>query len=223
MTVDDVKRIIDFAIAKNNGQGYNSPDEFNNYMRFAESGYLDYLRGEYQRYQIRRPIAVVEFSQNQAIRTSLAPLIYGAILNIDSSGVAPFPSDYEFTDAMWSLYGIYNIKFVQQDRLSSNYRSVIDPVISNPVYLINHDGFQFYPENLGNAKMSYVRTPPFMRWGYTEDANGLPVYNAALSSQPVWSDTDLMQVIVRALQMCGVNLQAAMVYQYAEQVKQTGQ
>ena len=71
MNVDEVKRIVDFAIAKNNGQGYNSPDEFNNYIKVAENGYFDYLKGEYQRYQAQRPIAIVSFGENQNIRTSL--------------------------------------------------------------------------------------------------------------------------------------------------------
>ena len=60
-------------------------------------------------------------------------------------------------DAMWTLYGLYKIRFVQQDRLDDYYHSTIDPVVTNPIYLINHEGFQFYPENIGAAKMSYVR------------------------------------------------------------------
>lgn len=224
MTVKQVYDVITYAVAKNSGQGYVSPDEFNEQiMPVAEQGYLDFLLGEYQKYQIKRPIAVVEFGQNERIRTSLAPLIYGTILNIDGTGLSPFPSDFQGVDSMSTVYGLYNIKFVQQDRQVTYRKSVIDPVATNPIYLIKHEGFQFYPEDTGQAELSYVRKIPFMKYGYQLDGNGLPVYNAALSTQPIWPDTDIYQVIVRALALVGVNLQIGVVMQYANDIKNTGQ
>lgn len=213
-----------FCVAKNIQQGYLSPDEFNLTINQAQRGYLDYLLGEYQKYQIQRPISVVEFGQNQRIRQSLSPLIYGTVLHPNSiTGISPFPSDYEYNDAMWGLYGFYNIRFIQQDRLDSYYHSVIDPIVTNPVYLINHEGFQFYPENIGSAKMSYVRTPPPITWSFIDDVNGIPVYDPINSQQPVWADTDIMLVIVRALAIIGLNLQLPMVIQYANDIKNGGQ
>jgi hypothetical protein len=224
MTVDQIYILMKDILAKNIQQGYLSPDEFNQYINQAQRSYTDFLKGEYQKYQIRRPISVVEFGQNQMIRQSLAPLIYGSVLSPNTTtGIAPFPSDYEVNDAMWGLYGHYNIRFVQQDRLDSYLHSEIDPIATNPVYLIQHEGFHFFPENIGSARMSYVRTPPPITWGYDLDANGIPVYNAATSQQPVWSDTDIMQLIVRALSMAGVSIQLGAVIQYSENIKQGGQ
>lgn len=185
---------------------------------------MDYLKGRYQNYSARRPIAVVEIGENQMIQQSLSQLIYGVVLNVDSTtGIAPFPSDYEVNNAMWGIYGYYNIKFVQQDRLDSYLHSAIDPIATNPVYLIQHEGFHFFPETIGNARMSYYRTPPPIIWGYDEDANGLPVYNAAKSQQPVFADTDMLQIIVRALEFAGVQMQFQTVLQYANNIKQGGQ
>lgn len=224
MTIDQIYYIVKYAVAKNISQGYVSPEDFNNVINLAAKSYADYLKGEYQRYQIQRPISVVEFGQNQMIRQSLAPLIYGTVLSPNmSTGVAAFPSDYEYADAMWDVYNLYNIKFIQQDRQDAYIHSSIDPVATNPVYLINHEGFLFFPANIGQAKMSYVRTPPPMVWGYDLDGNGIPVYNSATSQQPVWSDVDIFQVIVRALGLIGCNLQLGVVLQYAEQIKQGGQ
>lgn len=224
MNVDQIFRIINYAVAKNSGQGYISPDEFNNIlMPTAQRSYLDYLKGEYQKYQVGRPIAVVEFGQNQMIRQSLAPLIYGAVLNPNSAtGIAQFPSDFEIADAMWGVYGFYNIKFVQQDRLESYYHSVIDPVVTNPVYLIRHEGFQFYPENIGQTRLSYVRKPPSIFWAYTLDANDLPVFDHINSQDPVWGETDIHQIIIRALLLVGVNLQLGVVMQYSNEIKNQG-
>jgi hypothetical protein len=223
MDVNQVYEIIKYACAKNQ-QGYVSPEDFYVVINKAQALYLDYLLGEYQKYQASRPIPVVALGESQKIRESIAPLIYNTILSPSvSTGIAAFPSDYESVDAMWTLYNFYNIRFAQQDRFSAWYRSAIDPVETNPVYLIKHEGFHFYPENIGSARLSYVRTPPSIVWGYNLDSNGIPVYNPATSQQPVWPDFDMMNIITRALQIIGVALQSGVVMQYAQEVKTIGQ
>lgn len=223
MTTDQVYQIIKYAANKNQ-QGYISPDEFYIIINSAQNQYLDFLLGSYQKQQVGRPIPVVAFGQNQKLRTSLAPLIYSRVLNPNSTtGIAAFPDDFELVDAMWSLYGIYNIRFAQQDSLNSFYRSSIDPIEENPVYLIQHEGFHFYPENIGATKLSYIRTPPSIVWGYSVDSNGQPVYNASISQQPVWFDMDMYEIIARALILVGVNLQMSQLVQYANEIKTIGQ
>ena len=189
----------------------------------AQDEYLDFLLGEYQRYQAGRPIAVVEIGNKEKIRNSIAPLIYNITLTPNTTtGIAPFPSDFEMTDAMWGVYGVYNIRFVAQPRLDSFVNSTIDPVAQNPVYLLRHEGFQFYPNNIGLARMSYVRKPPSIVWGYTL-VNGVPVWNPATSQDPVFGVTDMMNIICRALRMVGVNLDVNTVSQYASEIKFQGQ
>lgn len=222
MTVQECYVLMQYCINKNQ-QGFFSPADFNTTINIAQKSYLDYLLGEYQKYQIRRPIAVVEFGQNARIRTSLAPLIYGAVLNVYDTGICALPSDYEYQDAMWGLYGHYNIRFVQQDRLDSYVHSEIDPIHTNPIYLINHEGFQFFPENIGMAKLSYVRTPPTIKWAYITGSNGRPIYDPLNSIDPVWGDTDILQIIVRALAIVGCNLQFNVVMAYSNEIKSNGQ
>lgn len=216
-----------FAIDKNLQQGYGKPDDFYVTINQAQRSYLDYLLGEYQKYQIQRPISVVEFGQNERVRNSLAPLIYGAILPIiPVTGISSFPSDYEYVDAMWGVYGFYNIKFIQQDRRDSYVHSEIDPITENPCYLIQQKGFEFTPDrpyDKNQAKMSYVRSAPSIVWGWVEDSNGIPVWNPATSQNPVWSETDCLQIIVRALMLVGVNLQFNAVLQYSQNIKDGGQ
>jgi len=93
---------MSYAVAKNIQQGYLSPADFYTAINAAQRSYLDFLLGEYQRYQIQRPIAVVEIGQNERVRNSLAPLIYGTVLfPFTYNGIAPFPSDHEYPDAMF--------------------------------------------------------------------------------------------------------------------------
>lgn len=224
MNADEVYKICLYACTKNKQQGYLSPEDFHVAINLAQKSYLDYLLGEYQKYQVGRQIAVVEFSGNERVRNSISPLIYGAVLSPNTTtGIAAFPSDYEYPDAMWTLYNFYRIRFTQQDALFSTYRSGIDPIVDNPIFLIKHEGFQFYPENIGNARLSYVRTPPSIVWAYVLDSNNLPVYDAANSQQPVFGDTDMLQIIVRALMLVGVNLSFGTVMQYADSIKNNGQ
>lgn len=224
MNADQVYNVCKYIVSKNLQQGYLSPQDFYTCINQAQNEYLDYLLGEYQKFQPGRPIPVVSFGQNEKIRTSLAPLIYGTVLAVNSvTGISPFPSDFEQVDAMWTLYGFYNIRFAQQDSLRSFYRSTIDPIQDNPVYLIKHEGFQFYPETVGNARLSYVRTPPSIVWAYVEDSNGVPVYDPSNSQAPVWGDVDMMQIIARAMRIVGVSLQAPDVVNYANEIKYNGQ
>lgn len=228
MNSDQCYKLVLFCAAKNLQHGYVSPDDFNTViMPLGQRSYTDYLLGEYQKYQIKRPISIVEIGQNQRIQNSLAPLIYGIILPITAgTGIAPFPNDYEYVNAMWGVYGNYNIRFIQQDRKDSYVHSEIDPIVTNPVYLIDHTGFNFFPDRPygeNQAKMSYIRNPPSIIWGYDEDSNGLPVYNPAKSQDPVWGDTDMLEIIVRGMQAVGVNLQLGTLIQYSQEIKQQGQ
>lgn len=225
MTVNEVYLLIKYICDKNTAQGYISPEDFNQAINQAQFGYVDYLLGQYQQYMAKRPIPVVAFGENQRIRTSIAPLIYETIVPINSTtGIGSFPYGFIQVDAMWGQYGHYNIRFTEQDRLSSNIRSVIDtPTTTNPVYVIRHEGFQFFPFDTGSARLSYVTNPPYITWGYNLDAYGLPVYDASKSSQPVWDDTDMLNIISRALAIVGVNLQFGAVLQYSQDIKKGGQ
>ena len=222
-TVDDVYQIVQYACGKNLQQGYISPADFNLTINQAQKSYASYLLGNFQQYQPGRPQARVEFGQNTVIRQRLTPIIYGYNLTIDATGFSPYPGDYLQQDAMWSFYGYNRIREVQQQYFYSIYNSVIDPVTSWPVYMLEYDGFRFFPNNTNKAKLSYVRNPPDMIWGYTLNVNGIPVYNPASSTQPVWDDASILEIIVRALRIIGVNLQYNDVNAYANEIKQIGQ
>jgi len=223
MTIDDVYQIMLFAIRKNQN-GNLSPSSFNLVINQGQTSYLDYLLGEFQKYTPGRPYAAVEFGQNQDIRQRLTPFIPPPVsLSIDGTGLAAYPSDFVNADAMY--YSIYNrrVKFIQQDRKDSHLNSYIDPINSNPVYLIQSNGFQFYPVTLGSASLSYIQKPDNLFWNYSTDIYGRAIYNPSGSVQPKWFDLDMLEIIVRALAIVGVNLQLNVVEQYSQIIKTGGQ
>ena len=203
--------------------GYLAPDEFNLVINQAQLSYANYLIGQSQQYQYGRSQSRVSFGNNENVRQSLTPVIYGFVLSINNQGFAPYPGDYQKMDSLIDIYG-GPIRFISQDRRYSYLASTIDPIATNPGYELVYNGFQFYPPTLGTANLSYVKTPPNIVWAYTADPlTGEPVYNPAQSDDPVWFDVDCLEIIVRALKMVGVNLQAADVYRFADEIKNTGQ
>ena len=220
MNVNDMYRICQFAVNKAQN-GYLTPSEFNLTINQAQVSYQDYLLGEFQQYQYGRPQARINYSQNENIRQRLSPLITSATLTINGSGEAAYPADYVQADTIITT-AFNRVRFAQQDTLYSYYNSQIDPIATNPIYLLEPAGFQFYPVTLGSAILTYVKDAPEIVWGYTT-VSGRPVYSSGTSVQPVWDNVDLLEIIARALKLIGLNLQDGQVQQYANQVTQTGQ
>ena len=175
MNIDDMYKICQYAINKSQN-GYLTSSEFNLLVNQAQTSYLDYLLGEFQQYQYGRAQARVSYSQNEDIRQRLSPLITETTLSISGAGIASYPSDYIQADAMRTS-AFARVRFVQQDSLYSYYNSTIDPIATNPIYLIEPSGFKFYPITLASAVLTYIKNAPEMIWGYCLDANGRQVYN----------------------------------------------
>jgi len=223
LDINEIYNIVLYSTAKNLSQGYVSPDDFNLTMNQAQKSYVSYLLGSFQQYTPGRAVARVEFGQNTIVRTRLAPIIYWDTLTVDAFGFCPYPADYLQVDAMFTEEGYERIRCVQQDSLYSYYKSQIDPIETNPIYILEDTGFHFFPEDIGNAEISYVGNPTDMEWAYTINGNGIPVYDSGASVDPVWDDASILEIIVRALAIIGVNLQLNVVEQYSMAIKNQGQ
>jgi len=123
---------------------------------------------------------------NALVRQTLSPFIKETDLIINS-GAASYPTDFEQVDAMYTSQ-MKRIRYVQQHYLPSYLESVIDPIDTNPIYLIKKDVFQFYPSNntlLPSAYLSYASTPPPIVWAYQLDANQRPLYTTGIQGVPI--------------------------------------
>jgi hypothetical protein len=221
MTIDEVKFLLSYIINKEQSTEL-TPDEFNSILSMAQRNYISYLLGSFQQYQPGRPQARVELGNNAVVRQRLTPAIYSTVIAIGFDGYSQYPDDYLQTDAMLT-YGRQRVRYVEQDRLWFVLDSVIDPVATNPVYTITDTGFNFYPSDVGFARLSYVRNPPNMVWGYVFNTYGQAIYDVSTSVQPIWGDLQIFEIIARALSMVGINLQAGQISAYAQEIKNTGQ
>jgi hypothetical protein len=186
MTVQETYDLILYATAKNNSQGYVSPEDFFNTINQAQKSYVSYLLGSFQSYTPGRPFARVELGQNMVVRTRLTPIIKFTNLTLSTNnypfqntGEAIYPSDYLQVDAMLTT-DAQRIRAVQQDYFYSFYNSTIDPVASNPIYMLGENSFYIYPPSLGSVKLSYVSNPPDIVWAYVLDGNGIPEYTTGI-------------------------------------------
>lgn len=231
MNVNDMYQICQFAINKAQN-GYLTPSEFNLIINQAQVSYQDYLLGEFQQYQYGRPQARINYSQNENIRQRLTPLLATSALAVNSgTGAITYPADYVQADSLLTST-LQRVRYTQQDSLYSYYNSTIDPVATNPIYMITSTGFQFYPITIGTVTLNYIKEAPSIVWAYTT-VSGRPVYAATQTGvgvtpttgtvQPVWADVDLLEIIARALKLIGLNLQDGQLEQYANQVTQQGQ
>ena len=227
MGINEMYQICQYAINKSQN-GYLTPSQFNLLANQAQISFQDYLLGEFQQYQYGRPQARVNYSQNSDTRQRLTPFIFSATLNPDTNGLVNYPSEYLQTDSIVTE-NYDRIRFVQQDSLYSFLKSEIDPISTNPIYLLYDAGYKFYPNtpyngvNLSNVKVTYVMNAPAMLWAYTLDVNNRPVYDPIASIQPLWYDIDKLELVARILKLVGVSLQDGQVEQYANQVTQIGQ
>lgn len=184
MDINSIYKLTQFIVNKNQ-QGYVSPDQFNSVMNQAQKSYVSYILGSFQSYTPGRPVARVELGQNSVVRQRLVPIITSTTLTVDGTGFSLYPSDYLQTDALRTVSDFQRIRFVQQDSLYSYYNSTIDPVGSNPIYLLEQTGFRFYPVTLGTARLSYIKNPPNMIWAYRTDSNSRPTYSTGIQGVDV--------------------------------------
>ena len=129
---------------------------------------------------------------------------------------------------MWTNVNT-RVRYVPQHKLFSYLNSQIDPIVTNPIFLIQNNGFQFYPNTnysgvtVPNVTLSYVGTPPAILWAFTNTAHNQIVYDSGLSIAPVWYDVDMLEIITRAAKMLGLNLELPQINQYATQIQTQGQ
>ena len=228
MTADTAYQLINY-LSNQFQRGNVSPQRFNLIINQASTSFLNYLLGQFQTYNYGKPESRVQFGVNETARQRLSPLINPlSPLTIDATGLAPYPTGFEQVDAMFSTT-MDRIRFFPQHRLYSYLNDPIDPINTNPGYVLESGGFRFYPNTTYNgnqlpgALLSYVQTPAPIFWNSQPDANGRPVYVSAGSTGMPWYDVDNFEVVVRALKMVGVNLSVNELLQYGDSIIKTGQ
>jgi len=210
-------------ITNKHQSGSPSPLEFQNSFNLAQIQYqqelIEIMIGwDSNRKKIRLPMA-----NAKQVKQKLAPFIVrGESVAVPGDGRLVKPEDMESISAMRMIGNVKRVKRVEEERITSNYSSTIDPVTTNPMYIEYADYYQIYPVTIGAINWEYIKAPPPVVYGY-DIVNGRPVYNAGTSVQPVWSDGEISNLLIRVLFMFGISIQAQNLTSYYNEVKNNGE
>ena len=99
MTIDQAKKFLDYVMNKKQNN-YLSGDDFNFLAPIAQMSVLNDRLGNVKKYLPGAPVPPYGFSINQKSREELRPLMKKPTVTAVAAGVASYPADYLYYDAI---------------------------------------------------------------------------------------------------------------------------
>ena len=165
-----------------------------------------------------------DYGHTQLLHDALSPFKVNYPFNTGNtpSGLITLPSTYEHLLALYVQYSdiavrTKQVKEVNEDELGGRLDSQLKPVtMTAPIYTITARGnVQLYPQQPNTGYLFYLRTPIKPAFVYTT-VGRVVTYNSAASTQFEWNDTTINQLVIKAVQLLGVNIEALPLVQYTE-------
>ncbi len=232
MTLENIKKLIEFVANKNQKGGAYNPDDFNVSLEKVNIDLYNEFVGPWQ---VGTMIPI-------ELRTFKIPISSGSI----SGGSYSLPSNfsnlatYKFSCTIDGLlrYG----HFVSEDQAKRLRTYPPSDLTKNPIAVIRSSSIAIWPTNASNFMFEYLRTPTTPFYDYYIDANLNLVYLAegsshtlgagevgsagqtsgnvsSLTSEIEWDDDVHPKFISRLALSLGVNLREADVVGYSNQLK----
>jgi len=221
MNINEVYKLISYLVDKYQGT-YLSPDDFNMVINMAQNQYLSFLTDDTGSPN-RNPKNPVGMSTSAIVADTLSSFLTESTIAV-ASQLATKPADLYKTVAIRTTDDDYSVRFVASDRVASYVGNAIDaPTTTEPIYYELGPNYKIYPSALASIKVTYIKTPQSLKWAYTgalvyDAANSVPANNAALE----WGDTDVYEIIYRAVGIIGINLKDGDLMRASQLVKNDG-
>jgi hypothetical protein len=183
-------------------------------------------RGQMALYNDYQPKA----STSQRIKDALAP--FRETLNFTPAdtvgGVLTVPTDRNYLNLLdlsirYAISGRGITKQVplailNEDERADRLNSQIDPVaITSPIAeQIGTASWQLYPESQYFGKVTFYRRPVKPVYGYSVISGRVIVYNPDTSTQLEWQETQITEVLLKALASVGINLSDQEIQQWSQ-------
>lgn len=221
MNVNDVYRIMRFIARKNQLESL-SPSEFQDAFNTAQRNYYDFLVGRIEQYRYDKAIPRVGIAMTDNVMSRLTPFQMSATPAV-TSGSANKPADFNKLLSMLTASN-NRIQRVEENRLAERLNDSIDPASeTNAFYVEKPSAWSIYPSTIASIKVNYLKVPNNVVWGYTLDGSGRPVYSAGTSTDPVWYDNDIDEIIARACKILGISIKENALVSYGQSVINTGE
>lgn len=110
------------------------------------------------------------------------------------------------------------IMLYNEDERAERLNSQIDPVtVTSPIgEQVGVGSFQLYPESQYFGKATYYRRPVKPVYGYSVISGRVIVYDPNTSTQLEWNETQINEVLLKALESVGINLNSGDITQWAQ-------
>jgi hypothetical protein len=222
MTVDQCYSILRFIVRKNQ-LGSLSPSDFQYAFNTAQRNYYDLLVGRIEQYRYDKPTPRIGLSMTDNVVSRLMPFQKSTSSSL-IGGLFSKPSDFNKLLAMYTA-GNYRVYRIEENTFAERIQDSIDPVNeANAFYVEEAADFRVYPSSyVGIITIKYLFSPTDVVWNYTTDGSGRPVYSLSGSTQPLWKDNDIDEILARAAKIVGVSLKEPILTQFGEQVIAKGE
>jgi hypothetical protein len=221
MNVNDVYRIMRFIARKNQLESL-SPSEFQDAFNTAQRNYYDFLVGRIEQYRYDKAVPRVGIAMTDNVMSRLTPFQMSATPAV-TSGSANKPADFNKLLSMLTASN-NRIQRVEENRLAERLNDSIDPASeTNAFYVEKPSAWSIYPSTIASIKVNYLKVPNNVVWGYNLDGLGRPVYSPGTSTDPVWYDNDIDEIIARACKILGISIKENALVSYGQSVINTGE
>lgn len=165
------------------------------------------------------------YGKNQKSTDALSPFVvkYNFITNV--TGIVTLPNNYESLLSATIVYfddaGARNryktIKILSEDNIAERRDSqILEPTVSDPVGIEHTPGIiQIYPDVPLEGYAYYFRRPVKPVFIYTQTGRTI-IYDNTTSTQLEWTEASLNKILIKTIQMFGVNLSDEMIIQFTE-------
>lgn len=166
-----------------------------------------------------------KYATSQLVKDALAPFKESYNFTTQVSGYVIVP-DTDYLDLLdlqiyfqvsnRTIY--YPVKLYNEDERADRLNSQLDPVtITSPIgEQTAPRTFRLYPVGAYNGNVTYLRRPVAPVFGYTVVSGRVIVYDPNTSTQLEWRETEINELLLKALSSMGINLRAEDVQQWSE-------
>jgi hypothetical protein len=174
------------------------------------------------------------YGESQRMDDALSPFKASYTLNAGTTpgGLITLPAGYMhlinlYTTTFNSQLGrnVYSgVQMLSEEELVERLESQVIPVTSeDPVgIMLSQNRIQLYPATTATGQVNYFTRPVKPVFAYTQTGRTI-TYNQAGSTQMLWKDMDINNIISTALSYFGLNFSSQEVMQFAELKNAQGQ
>lgn len=159
--------------------------------------------------------ALAPFKKEYVFTTSDTP---AGVITFDNTEYLHFLGLYtQFYNNQIQAIDYNPLKIIGEDELAARLKSQLTPVTTEtPVATVKGLGqYQLYPQNPNTGKAFYLKQPESPKLIYTMDGRTRD-YNKSNSTQLLWSEEHINEIVIKSLQLLGVNISEQGMIQYAE-------